>query len=392
MHHNTINILRLITARHWLALIVLLISKNASACVCAPQLDFKTKDDLKSYDFIAFVKITKLSAYHIPRWSNTRVNGNIGIRINELFKGDTTSIVYDSSYDSNCALNIKEGEEWLLFGNVSNGKVSVSVCSFSRMYRDSTEKRDWRSLIIIERLNMLRHIYDHAIPQNTNAKIFYPNGKLEVSQTFKNGKLDGVRNIYYPTGQLYIAEKFKNGKRVEYRNTYMPSGQLIRQTIYRNGLIKQLITYQDTAESTWYINYQVHNNNEPLFGDKSHTPAQFSLMLDSLRKIKHWEKQIAMDKTFGDDGRSYTLKMFDYKGDTSAVGYLDWNKRLYEHTVYRNGKIEYTAKYDQLNDSQIEHDYDRPGGPKDFISKCDYCRFYFDVNSPPEATPEAIYF
>lgn len=376
-----------------LTILLVLSAVNAIACTCAPQLDFKSKDDLKPYDFVALVQVIKVPPKTGNRFMNLRVSGNIGIKINELFKGDTTSVLYDESFNNDCAFDLHLGEQWLFIGTRYKGKTIIDKCGYSRIYSDSTGKRDWSYFRGLERLDMLRHLYDHAITPNLANKIYYPNGKVEIEQRFKRGLLTGIRKIYYPTGLLYVAEKFKDGKRVAFRNIYHPSGQLINQTIYKNGLKTQIIGYQDTTESAWYINFQIHHNNDLLFGDKSRTPLQYKLMLDSLRGLKHWDKQVSYSRKFMSDGRSYVTEGFNYKGDTTFKAHLDWDKKISEEIHFlANGKVEYTMKRDQKNNQQFERDYDRKGGPRDFNQACESCKFYFDASKPPEATPEAIYF
>lgn len=374
-------------------LLLLLITKWAFACFCGPLPDFKSKEDLKGYDFIALVTIKELAPVDTAsKFMRVHTNGDIKINVIESFKGDNINLLNDPSFYSDCAFDLYPGEQWIFFGTAYNGKMTISRCNYSLRYRDTVGIRDWWYFEGIKQLDVLRTIYGHPAESNVLKKQFYPNGNIEVDQSFKNGKLSGIRKIYYPNGKIHIEEKFKDGNRIDFRNTYHLSGQLIESVKYSHGLIKQITQYQDTTEVAWYMNYETNNNKDPLFGDKDHEPQFFINTLDSLRKLKAWDKQIANIRKYDDNGRSYTYMAYNYKGDTSVVDYLDWDKQVSEHTnFYDSGKAQMYIKLDPVNDKQIEYDYTKEGKRRDFVNKCRSCQFYFNPKSAPQATPQKVY-
>ncbi|RFZ94226.1 hypothetical protein D0C36_01330 [Mucilaginibacter conchicola] len=370
--------------------IFLLLNINVFACSCFMQPAFKSKDDLKDNSFIALVKIKQTAPLDEKyKFMSLRTDSIIHVEVKELFKGKITDAVIDASYRSDCNMILNTGEEWLLFGYERYGKTYVSRCSYSTKYRDITGFRDWNWFRGIKELDVLRTIYNHSFNGDISNTLFYPDGKPEIKQKIVKGKLEGTRSIYYPDGKLYLTEDFKNGIRAGTRRIYDTSGHLLSLTKYRNGLKKEITRYQDTAEHAWYLNYQMRNNREPLFGDHDHDSTYFAKLLDSLRSLKHWDKEIQYHEVFSKDGRSYQREIFGYKGNVESKAYLDWNAGVYEEWHYlKSGKLEYHIKYDQRKNLKLETDYKEDGSTKDFNGICTSCKLYFDPDSPAGAAEE----
>lgn len=370
----------------------LLLNIKLFACSCFIPSAFKNKEDLKEYTFIALVDIKQAAPIDsVNKYMRLRLNGDIKINILEQFKGQATDMVFDPSYNNNCNLNLEAGEQWLFFGYSQNGKTYISRCSYSVRYKSVNGFREWRFFTGIKELDLLRTIYEHRALGNIGNKIFYPSGKIEIKQKIINGRLDGKRSIFYPNGNIFITEDFKKGVRVGYRQIYDTSGHVLKSTKYKKGIKKEEINYQDTAEHAWYINYQIKNHNEPLFGEREHDSVNFVKLLDSLRSLKHWDKEIQSAYIYSNDGLSYKYISYGYKGNLEAEGYQDWNAKInVRRNYYKSGKLQNYIKYDQINDKQIEYDYRENGSKKEFVDKCESCKFYFDINNPQSA-PEKAY-
>jgi antitoxin component YwqK of YwqJK toxin-antitoxin module len=371
---------------------LLFVNAKLFACTCSIFGDFKTKDDLKSYDFIAMVKIGELPPMDsTQKFMKVRTNGDFKADVLELFKGKSTGSFNDPSFKSNCALQLQQGEEWLFFGNIYKGKMQISECSYTVQYRDIYGQRQWEYFSGIKQLDVLRKLYEHPVSSNITNKQFYPNGRIEIEQHIKNGTLNGKRIIYNIQGNIKLTEEFKNGVRTGYRRIYDTSGHLIRLSEYKRGIKKSFIVYQDTAEHAWYLNYQKLHNKDLLFGEREHNSEYFEKLLDSLRKLKNWDKQIALKRLFSNDGLSYQEVQYGYAGNLEGKGYLDWDKKIYEFWRYeKNGKLHSYIKYNQNIDRQIENDYMPDGKRRDFDTNCTSCKYYFDKNNLA-AAPEKIY-
>jgi hypothetical protein len=116
--------------RYLLVFTFLLSAANAIACDCK-LIKIKSKEDLKKFDFVALVKVEEIAPKNdklLP------LNGNVKIHIDELFKGNSITTINVSDFAFTCLQQMPEkGEQLLIFGNMVNGKLTTSTCSFFRM-------------------------------------------------------------------------------------------------------------------------------------------------------------------------------------------------------------------------------------------------------------------
>ncbi len=100
--------------------------------------------------------------------------------------------------------------------------------------------------------------YAGETPQNGIVKKYYPSGKVELEQIYKNGKLDGKVKGYYEDGHFKSEVNFQNGKvNGPYKNYYedgtlQSDGQYkdnkmvgVQSTYYPNGKLKTEETYEN---------------------------------------------------------------------------------------------------------------------------------------------------
>ncbi|WP_119081197.1 hypothetical protein [Chitinophaga alhagiae] len=95
----------------------LLYMQPAAACKCLPLPALENSSQLEGYSFIAHVKIAKI-----------KKDGQIRVKVKELFKGERRTLVFEPAKGTSCDLFIAKGEEWLLFGKMENGKMAVHAC------------------------------------------------------------------------------------------------------------------------------------------------------------------------------------------------------------------------------------------------------------------------
>jgi len=316
------------------------------ACTCGMAHEFKTQSDLHGFDFIALVKVKSLAPWDTAKKIlRSRKSGNIGIEVIELFKGEKADTVYDENFENDCALSLAKGVEWIFFGYKREGKIYVSKCNYSVQYRTTEGYRDWQSLSGIKQLSTLRNIYRHATPDPPDTE-FYPNGNIELKQSFKNGLLNGERKIYYPDGKLWIVEDFKGGKRMGSRDIYAKTGQLIQRKTYNDGYVNEMIAYHDTAETSWFLHFKAAHPNDPLFfGDTR--PQNTLKQLDSLQHLKNWQFLVMYSYKFSDKGYSYHFYACDFLGRMERSADMDWQKQVeitYEYN--KDGTVAEYMKYD----------------------------------------------
>src|ERR1700761_5983005 len=103
-----------------LIILCLFITLPCYCCTCGVVGDFKSKDDLKAYDFVALVSIKELSSLDTSdvfrKNVGIRKSGEIKFNVIEIFKGDTTTKVYDENFQNDCTFTLTLNEQWILFG------------------------------------------------------------------------------------------------------------------------------------------------------------------------------------------------------------------------------------------------------------------------------------
>ncbi len=360
------------------------------ACVCAVKPDFKDTAALKGYDFIALVKIVKVAPTNTKHpYIGMRLNGNMKIEVEELFKGQSSTIAFDPNFDNDCALYVMPGEQWLLFGSIYKGKLNVSYCGYSVKYRNNTGVRRWGDFAGIKQLALLRQLYGHPVNSNIIAKVLYPNGSIEIEQSFKNNKLDGYRTIYYPDGKINVKEQFKDGQRVGERDVYDASGQLTYHEVYKGNFILQKVLYHDTTYKSREIRYLAQHPETSYWGKKQYAPMETLMKIDSVQILKSLALPYYI-YNYQPDGRSYTYQYFYLDGKIKSETKLDWDKKWAENREYDTGGDLHSQRIiDQKNDKEIV------GNPEDKFNqrtfKCSSCQYYFIADAPPEGTPEPVY-
>lgn len=72
-------------------------------------------------------------------------------------------------------------------------------------------------------------------PYTGEATFYYENGKLELQENYKDGKLDGDVTYFYKDGKIKFKEHFKNGERNGESITYYKNGEIKSKIKYKNG-------------------------------------------------------------------------------------------------------------------------------------------------------------
>jgi len=126
-------------------LILIIFPIRTFACECPIYTVFETKDDLKEYDFIAYIKITDIQ----KAGNNTDlIIHQISFDIINLYKGPKLkNILVDGSHSSlidigrtNCDLEENVGDEWVIFGfkNSDLNQYITGYCTRSQKIKDFT--------------------------------------------------------------------------------------------------------------------------------------------------------------------------------------------------------------------------------------------------------------
>ncbi len=365
-----------------LLLLFILCAQKTFPCSCVVIENFQTKDDLSAYDYIALVKITALPAVH-PGWGGSRSTGNINVTTVEQFKGDATSLIFDTAYRSNCRLGVNVGDQWLIFGSEKEGKTLTESCSYTVFYKGRTGERDWATGF--KRLDKLRRIYnpEQIVPQRDVIK--YPEGNTEIVQHFKNGKLDGLRTIYYPNGSVYLKEDFNEGKRKSFQRVYYQSGSLASNIRYKHGYITQKVVYYDTAELKRFIAFNpdiMRRDNK--INNRQKIDSALKVKIANLKITEFWKEPVMYKYVYRKNGAVYESATYDRHGTLTSRTFFDAGKRLINHTRYQDSKLVAESVTDGNTNTYVEIDHSK-GEPIKRTFPCDNCDAVFNAeNAKPD--------
>ncbi len=318
--------------------LVMLFPIRSFACSCGGVEEFKTAGDLKHYDFIALAEVTGLADPAGPGDPWFRKNGDIRISILELFKGEPIGLLNDSSVNTSCGLDLEAGQQWLFFGaKDTSGRMLVGSCSHTVKYRDATGLRDWQYFRGMPQLELLRKVFNKPDTAKPERIVRYANGRTEVDQHFRNGRLHGIRKIYYPTGGLYVAEKFSRGKRKGYRKIYGKSGLLAAHTTYAGSFKRKQISYVDPLHIEGELLFEARNRlridalptDELSQGDQS----RVRRVADSL-KVRALADPVETVWRLSANRHGSHYRAFFPGARLHTETRLDWKERFYSRSVY----------------------------------------------------------
>lgn len=66
-------------------------------------------------------------------------------------------------------------------------------------------------------------------------KVNYPNGKIQLTGTYKNDKRDGLWTYYYENGNKWSEAEYTNGEYNGKSTTWFENGKLRYEGYYKNG-------------------------------------------------------------------------------------------------------------------------------------------------------------
>lgn len=338
------------------------------ACSCEDLDEIKTKDDLKSYDFVALVKIEEIQDSSYTNQDNTNRTSTLSITILELFKGEKKHLKVSAwGRGSSCEMGIGKGEVWAIFGNYKDGFVTTSYCTHSFAYKNAMGELDWIYEREKERLEKLRDIYqitpnEPAKPLNGEYEEFYPNGKIAIKASYKNGLLEGKRTVYYATGELFGEEVFRKGKRHGKSVWYWHKNQKkAKEFAYKNNKeVGECLRYDFKG----IVNNRYFYDRKGVFlKHKSFSDGFIESVFEVDKKTKdristsyYPKKELVFD-----DKQGMTLKNIDFKGDKIRdIHRIDTSYRdLYSIEYDKEGKIIRKFVYEYKDGQKITKRYNQ---------------------------------
>ncbi len=329
-----------------------LLSIPTKACVCGEYYtSIDSLSQLKHYDFIAHVKITDDQDYNTAPENGIGTIGQLTFQIIELFKGQQVDKILEYSKKTSCDMGISKGEEWILFGSMRDGKLSIGSCSRNVKYKGVDGLRDWKYDRGLLQLRQLRALYQHPIKKygNENRKEYYPNGQIEIEETYVNGLKNGERKIWYPNGILFGKEYYINDSLDGKTEWFYASGQIYDEDFYTRGKPCNVSRiYYDSTFGTTY---------------KKSLIAMFYKTEDSLRFVYN-RVQVHHEVVYDSYGREIIIREYTNLGKIYRESIIDPDKKFWTTTYYHENGVVFCVLYN-LNGKSYGHyqEYNKNGMP-----------------------------
>jgi antitoxin component YwqK of YwqJK toxin-antitoxin module len=331
--------------------LILISSYQVNACSCVVDFErIKSFDDLKSYEFVALVKVTS-ETINPPSPSTHFQDAILGFKIIEQFKGKEIDEIIEKDVLSSCDMGINIGDEWVLFATHYNGKLNISACNRNVQYLDRNGVRDWHFKRGIQELEDLRLLYGRTQKQHSDGidRQYYPDGNIEIEETYYNGLRNGIRTVYHRNGKVWGRQMFVNDSLQGKSEWFFPSGQLYDQKFYRKGiLINMSRVYYDTTVTR---------------RDKQFLIRDFYKTEDSLRKTFS-RIQVWMEALYDYNGKIILSRDYSRWGKIRNEHIYHEEEKLYTSVFYHdNGQVSSVQHHKNFKDLGHYQEYDPDGNP-----------------------------
>jgi antitoxin component YwqK of YwqJK toxin-antitoxin module len=213
----------------------------------------------------------------------------------------------------------------------------------------------------MEEVEDLRALYGRSQKQQRDGidRQNYPDGKIEIEETYHNGLRNGIRTVYHRNGKVWGKQLFVNDSLQGKSEWFFPSGQLYDQKFYRKGiLINMSRVYHDTTVTSW---------------DKKFLVRDFYKTEDSLRKtfshIQVWKEalydydgKIVLSREYSRWGKIQHESVYHQEEDYTSIYYHDNGQvKAVEHYKDYIIGIGHYQEYDQEGNPAKSWDYDDNG-------------------------------
>jgi len=336
-----------------LAILILIsfFGQSLKACRCSNRRDIDSLAEMNHYEFIAHVKIINDENYKNPNESSIHTIGQLTFEIIELFKGERINKVLEDSKDSSCDIGVESGEEWVLFGIIIHGNITIVPCDRNQRYKGIDGQRDWKYDQGFYELRQLRKLYNHPTDKFENAKRkeFYQNGQIEIEQNYLNGKLDGERRIWYPSGKLFCKQFYLNDSLDGKSEWFYESGQIYDEDYFQKGkpINVSRFYFDSTIEKNW---------KELLIRDFYETEDSLNFVYNRI--------QARYETVFDSYGRAIISREYNRIGKIQYEQIADYDRNFRTTIYYHDNGLVSSIMY-SLNQVEFGHyqAYDKNGVP-----------------------------
>lgn len=334
-----------------LTMLLLYVPTASLACMCINDFQrIKTLEDLKTYEFVALVKITS-ETVNPPSDTTSFRDARLGFKIIEKFKGKDIVEMIERDVQSSCDMGIEVGDEWVLFATTYKEKILVSACNRNVRYRDKDGVRDWHFKRGMEEVEDLRTLYGSTRKQHRDGldQQYYPDGKIEVEQPYRDGLRNGIRTVYHRNGNVWGKQLFVNDSLQGKSEWFYSSGQLYDQKFYLKGiLINMSRVYHDTTITD--------RRKQLLIKDFYNTE-------DSLRKT-YSRIQVWMEALYDYNGKIILSREYSRWGKIQNEYVYHAEEKNYTSIHYHdNGQVKVVQHHKDSKDIGHYQEYDKEGNP-----------------------------
>ncbi|MDP3469006.1 MAG: hypothetical protein Q8S11_11770 [Daejeonella sp.] len=241
-------------------LILLFVFGPLSSFACSCATSPLTADGLRNQAYVALVRIKEQLPFNEANYRSGDPNFPIQyeVLVDEivLLKGTSLQKITVSgappkstTVHTSCDIDVSAGQEWLIIANAgSEGTVGIGMCGYSMLYRNKDGFRNLQYASATKRLIWVNENLGNAplaqVLDTEKPVIYYANGQIERTVSYKNNKKHGISMYYYPDGTIYGRIEYKkdslNGKSIWYDK----KGQIQTKANYRMGVpVDSMISY-----------------------------------------------------------------------------------------------------------------------------------------------------
>ena len=337
-------------------LILILFSAKTFACSCSIKPDFKTKEDLDEYRFIAHISISEIIvAENIETDSYVH---RMTFEILELYKGENISnILVSGSHPTlegwtSCDLGENIGDEWIIFGyyNEHLKELTTGYCTRSKRIKVYNGYEDVKYPNQLTLKKKLQQLYgkEQITPKYEGKRIeYYHNGNKQLQENYVDGILNGQRNLWYPNEKLQSSQNYINGKKNGVFEWYSNKGNLTKTEKFDNDIPVDTTTIWREIDTS-YLHLKIYSelNNVDLNKAK-----------ELLSKRKVW-----IERIFNKKGEMLSNIVYRQNGEKESekIYFPEENKQIVRY-FHKNGVLSSEMFKEKGIETGIYKDWDENG-------------------------------
>jgi len=325
-------------------LFLILFSAKTFACSCVMKPDFKTKEDLNEYSFIAHIKINGIKeAENIETDSYVH---QMNFEILELYKGEQIkNILVSGSHPllkgwTSCDLGERVDDEWIIFGyyNENFKKLITGYCTRSKRIKVFNGYEDVKYPNQLALKEKLQQLFDkeQIEPKYEGKRIeYYQNGNKELEENYENGVLNGQRVLWFPNDTLQSKQTYNNGKKNGVFEWFSSKGNLTKIEKFKNDIPIDTTTIWREIDTS-YLNLKIYSDLNDV--DLKQAKEILSKRKIWIERVYNDEEQMLSNIVFRQNGEKEKETIYYPEQDKQIVRYFHKNGVLSSEMFREKGK------------------------------------------------------